>query len=397
MVLKARRKFAAVVRPDAVGAATEAKVVTEGATVPLDFSLDAPCGRSARFVAVVAPESGRVRPADAVDLSFASFDDLAKGAMRIEADTVGALEKALGLLVYEPPRDANGMVSMTVAVEATGGDATGVLETEWWFRVESKDDAPTVSVDVFDDTLTVDAVVARAGASMDAVAAEAASTTAPAFAKGAWSVEDEADFVSVAVEVTGDVALFLSVEEGCRRDACGALHFGNGTRSGRSFSFAAAPQDAMRALDALRVVAVADDCWRARDDAAADKAKAGALTVSVEDAAGQRATRTVNISARPPRPGALSVAASGGVVDVAEDGRAMISGVSVAGGLGTADGCGDNEVVTVQISARSGRVGSVGNFVGVVVDRVGSALRLRGPRKAVQGVLDSSLPSVATS
>ena len=91
------------------------------------------------------------------------------------------------------------------------------------------------------------------------------------------------------------------------------------------------------------------------------------------------------------------MAASGGVVDVAEDGRALISGVSVAGGLGTADGCGDNEVVTVQISARSGRIGSVGNFVGVVVDRVGSALRLRGPRKAVQGVLDSSLPSVATS
>ena len=90
-------------------------------------------------------------------------------------------------------------------------------------------------------------------------------------------------------------------------------------------------------------------------------------------------------------------AGDGGVVDVAEDGRALISGVSVAGGLGTADGCGDNEVVTVQISARSGRVGSVGNFVGVVVDRVGSALRLRGPRKAVQGVLDSSLPSVATS
>ena len=35
----------------------EAKVVTEGATVPLDFSLDAPCGIQARFVAVVAPES----------------------------------------------------------------------------------------------------------------------------------------------------------------------------------------------------------------------------------------------------------------------------------------------------------------------------------------------------
>jgi len=232
---------------------------------------------------------------------------------------------------------------------------------------------------------------------MDAVAAEAASMTGPAFAKGAWTIEDEADFVSVAVEVTGDVALFLSVEEGCRRDACGALHFGNGTRSGTSISFAASPHDAMRALDALRVIAVADDCWRARDDAAADKARAGVLTVSVEDAGGQRATRTVTISARPPRPGALSVAASGGVVDVAEDGRALISGVSVAGGLGTADGCGDNEVVTVQISARSGRVGSVGNFVGVVVDRVGSALRLRGPRKAVQGVLDSSLPSVATS
>merc|ERR1719310_1018820 len=239
MILEARRKFAALVRPDAVGVALEAKVVTEGATVPLDFSLDAPCGRSARFVAVVAPESGRVRLADAVDLSFASFDDLAKGAMRIEADTVGALEKALGLLVYEPPRDVDGMVSMTVAVEATGGDATGVLETEWWFRVESKDDAPTVSVDVFDDTLIVDAVVARAGASMD---------------------------------VAGDVALFLSVEEGCRRDVCGALHFGNGTRSGTSIAFAASPHDAMRALDALRVVAVADDCWRARDDAAADKA-----------------------------------------------------------------------------------------------------------------------------
>ena len=144
MVLEARRKFAAVVRPDAVGAALEAKAVTEGAVVPLDFSLDAPCGR-ARFVAVIAPESGRVRPADAVDLSFASFDDLAKGAMRIEAETVGALEKALGLLVYEPPRDVDGMVSMTVAVEATGGDATGVLETEWWFRIESRDDAPTVS------------------------------------------------------------------------------------------------------------------------------------------------------------------------------------------------------------------------------------------------------------
>jgi len=123
MVLEARRKFAAVVRPDAVGGALEAKVVTEGAVVPLDFSLDAPCGR-ARFVAVVAPESGRVRPADAVDLSFASFDDLAKGAMRIEADTVGALEKALGLLVYEPPRDVDGMVSMKVAIEATG-EATG--------------------------------------------------------------------------------------------------------------------------------------------------------------------------------------------------------------------------------------------------------------------------------
>merc|ERR1719310_503192 len=245
MILEARRKFAALVRPDAVGVAMEAKVVTEGATVPLDFSLDAPCGRSARFVAVVAPESGRVRPADAVDLSFASFDDLAKGAMRIEADTVGALEKALGLLVYEPPRDVDGMVSMTVAVEATGGDATGVLETEWWFRVESKDDAPTVSVDVFDETLVVDAVVARAGASMDVVAAEAAALSGPAFAKGAWSVEDEADFVSVAVEVTGDVALFLSVEEGCRRDVCGALHFGNETRSGRSFSFAASPSDAM--------------------------------------------------------------------------------------------------------------------------------------------------------
>ena len=118
--------------------------------------------------------------------------------------------------------------------------------------------------------------------------------------------------------------------------------------------------------------------------------------MTVEDAGGQRATRTVTISARPPRPGALSVAA-GGVVDVAEDGRALISGVSVAGGLGTADGCGDNENIEVKISARSGRVGSVGNFVGVVVDRVGSALRLRGPRKAVQGVLDSSLPSVATS
>ena len=99
--------------------------------------------------------------------------------------------------------------------------------------------------------------------------------------------------------------------------------------------------------------------------------------MSVEDAGGQRTTRTVTISSPPPRPGALSVAASGGVVDVAEDGRALISGVSVAGGLGTADGCGDNEVVTVQISARSGRIGSVGNFVGVVVDRVGSALRLR--------------------
>ena len=123
MVLEARRAFAAVVRPDAVGAALEAKAVTEGAVVPLDFSLDAPCGRSARFVAVVAPESGRVRPADAVDLSFASFDDLAKGAMRIAAETVGALEKALGLLVYEPP-EVDGMVSMKVAVEATGGDAT---------------------------------------------------------------------------------------------------------------------------------------------------------------------------------------------------------------------------------------------------------------------------------
>ena len=33
-----------------------------------------------------------------------------------------------------------------------------------------------------------------------------------AFAKGAWTIEDEADFVTVAVEVTGDVALFLSVE-----------------------------------------------------------------------------------------------------------------------------------------------------------------------------------------
>ena len=121
------------------------------------------------------------------------------------------------------------------------------------------------------------------------------------------------------------------------------------------------------------------------------------LTVSVEDAGGQRAARTVPISARPPRPGALSVAALGGVVDVSEDGRALISGVSVAGGLGTADGCGDNENIEVKISARSGRVRSVGNFVGVVVDRVGSALRLRGPRKAVQGVLDSSLPSVATS
>merc|ERR1719421_1021488 len=114
----------------------------------------------------------------------------------------------------------------------------------------------------------------------------------------------------------------------------------------------------MRALDALRVGAFADDCWRARDDAAAEKAKAGVLTVTVEDAGGQRAARTVPISARPPRPGALSVAALGGVVDVSEDGRALISGVSVAGGLGTADGCGDNEVVTVQISARSGGLGT---------------------------------------
>ena len=140
MLLKAQRKFAALVRPDAVGAALEAKVVTEGAVVPLDFSLDAPCGRSARFVAVVAPESGRVRPADAVDLSFASFDDLAKGAMRIEADTVSALEKALGLLVYEPPRDLDGMVS-AVAIEATGGDAAGVRD-EWWFGVESRTTPP---------------------------------------------------------------------------------------------------------------------------------------------------------------------------------------------------------------------------------------------------------------
>jgi hypothetical protein len=54
MLLKAQRKFAALVRPDAVGAALEAASVTEGSVVPLDFSLDAPCGRSARFVAVVA-------------------------------------------------------------------------------------------------------------------------------------------------------------------------------------------------------------------------------------------------------------------------------------------------------------------------------------------------------
>ena len=162
-------------------------------------------------------------------------------------------------------------------------------------------------MDLFDDTLIVDAVVARAGASTDVVAAEAASTTGPAFAKGAWTIEDEADFVTVAVEVTGDVALFLSVEEGCRRDVCGALHFGNGTRrSGTSISFAASPHDAMKALNALRVIAVADDCWRARDDAAADKALPGVLTVSVEDAGGQRATRTVKISARPPRPGAAT-------------------------------------------------------------------------------------------
>ena len=54
MILKAQRKFATLVRPDAVGAALEAASVTEGSAVPLDFSLDAPCGRQARFVAVVA-------------------------------------------------------------------------------------------------------------------------------------------------------------------------------------------------------------------------------------------------------------------------------------------------------------------------------------------------------
>ena len=69
---------------------------------------------------------------------------------------------------------------MTVGLVAhpTGGDATGVLETEWWFRIESRDDTPSVSVDLFDDMLTVDAVVARAGASTDVVAAEAASPLA---------------------------------------------------------------------------------------------------------------------------------------------------------------------------------------------------------------------------
>ena len=66
------------------------------------------------------------------------------------------------------------------------------------------------------------------------------------------------------------------------------------------------------------------------------------------------------------------------------------TGVDVAGGLGTVDGCGADEMVTVKISARSGRIGSVGDVVGVIVDRVGSALRLRGPRKAIQGVLSSS-------
>lgn len=392
MVLRARRAFAKVVRPDVVKAALEAEVVTEGAVVPLDFSVDAPCGRNARFVAVVAPLGGVVRLADAVDASFASFEALATGAQRVEAPTVGAIEQALALLVYQPPRDTNGMVALKVAVEATGGDATGVLEAEVWFRVAARDDAPTVSVDVFDGTLTVDAVVARAGVHAHVVAAEAASRTGAAFGRGAWTIEDESAFVSVSVEVTGDADLFLSVEEGCRRDACGALHFGNGTRGGArpSFSFAATSKDAMAALDALRVVAVADDCWRARDDAsAADKALPGVLTVVVEDAGGQRAERTVAISAQPPQPGALSVAASGGVVDVAEDGRALISGVDVAGGAGTVDGCGVDEVLEVQISARSGRIGSVGDVVGVVVDRVGGALRLRGPRKAIRGILSS--------
>jgi hypothetical protein len=43
-----------------------------------------------------------------------------------------------------------------------------------------------------------------------------------------------------------------------------------------------------------------------------------------------------------------------------------------------------------MIAARSGRVGSVGDFVGVVVDRVGGALRLRGLRKATRGILSSA-------
>ena len=93
-----------------------------------------------------------------------------------------------------------------------------------------------------------------------------------------------------------------------------------------------------------------DDGWSTTtaNASAADKALPGVLTVVVEDAGGQRAERTVAISAQPPQPGALSVAASGGVVDVAEDGRALISGVDVAGGAGTVDGCGVDEVLEVM-------------------------------------------------
>ena len=91
-------------------------------------------------------------------------------------------------------------------------------------RRRVQNDAPTVGVDAFDDAAVVDAVVARASASMDVVAAEG-GVDDWSLCQGAWTIEDEADFVTVAVEVTGDVALFLSVEEGCRRDVCGALRW----------------------------------------------------------------------------------------------------------------------------------------------------------------------------
>ena len=230
----------------------------------------------------------------------------------------------------------------------------------------------------------------RAGASTDVVAAEAASTTGPAFAKGAWTIEDG----GLCHRGRGGHGRRGALPE--RRGGLPAGRLRRALATARRSGTSTASRQ-VRTRDEGSERAARDRCRgrllaRARDDAAADKALPGVLTVSVRRRGGSDGADRDDF-ARPPRPGALSVAASGGVVDVAEDGR-VDQRRQRAGGSGRPMGAG----TTRWSRCRSRR--------GPAASGLPELGRRRGPRRVRaaaaraaeggSGGFDSSVPSVAT-